>query len=571
MRGLLICSALAAGVTAALSGCGGDGDSGGGGSGGNNGGGGSQQTLTSYVGTTGVFAAWGNGVTGNANATMTGTYAGKRQLLRGTVDPITAVDLGQLAGVEIYKYSDGHIYALDMTSTSTPAAQQISSESAATIDDTCSLNGTQVTGANYDYLGVNFVADLNNPTNSRYLYRLPGPDGVCNTADDIIRMVTPSMSATTAPITLPAMPSAVTHDALGGISGFVVKSGASLILYDANFANPLVLATFSTPIGVAAVIPEGTTQGFPTGELYVVDGNIVYVNYASPSVSPPLFAIPNWTSTLPHAIFAASPTTVYFAVNVPASGSTAASTSLYSMPADGSAAPSLITTYPGYTSEMQFPVASTNLIYSTSSNGAYSIYALPQSGATPVQVLTSTQNLGNFTATATSVYYTTWTQTTNTTALTMTRTGTQSGIVGVDGSVLMPPVANSMFATGGEYVPWSLPPSVITQTALETVFQVQNLTPVTVSSASTGYTYTIDGVAGGTVTAIDTASNQSVATLGVVPGGTATFLTATFRADDHSGFIEGSTYTSTQDPGTRNLYFLNSHSSSTLELITRNL
>jgi hypothetical protein len=241
------------------------------------------------------------------------------------------------------------------------------------------------------------------------------------------------------------------------------------------------------------------------------------------------------------------------------------------MPADGSAAPSLIVTYPGYTSEMQFPVASNNLIYSTSSNGAYSVYALPQGGATPVQLVNGTQNLGSFTATATSVYYTTWSQTTNTTALTITRTGTQSGIVGVDGTVIQAPMANSMFATGGEYLPWPLPASVVTQTALETVFQVQNLSPVTVSNASTGYTDTMDGVSGGTVVAIDTSTNQAVATLGTIPTGTATFLTATFRASDHSGFIEASSYLSTQDPATRDLYLINSQSANSLERVTGNL
>jgi hypothetical protein len=72
-----------------------------------------------------------------------------------------------------------------------------------------------------------------------------------------------------------------------------------------------------------------------------------------------------------------------------------------------------------------------------------------------------------------------------------------------------------MFASGGEYLPWPLPASVITQTALETVFQVQNLSPVTVSSASTGYTYTVDGVSGGSVIAIDTSTNSGDA--GPVP------------------------------------------------------
>ncbi len=564
MRKVLICSALAVGTSGLLSGCGDNGND-------NNGG--TPRPLTSYVGTTDAFAAWLNGETGSFAVAPMGAYAGKRQVLRGTVDPITGANVSQLTGVEIYKYNDGHIYALDLTSTSTPAAQQISSESAATIDDTCSLSGTQVTGADSDYLGVNQINDTGDPTNTRYFYRLPGPDGVCNTADDIIRMVTPATAAGAAPVTVPAMPTAAVRTAVGAITGFVVKSGASLVLYDSNFANPVVLGTFSAPIGVATPLPAGITQGAPSGLLYVVDGNIVYVNYASPGVSPTLFTLPSWTPTLSRTPWAASPTTLYFATNIPPSGATPGSTSLYSMSNNGSAAPSLIATYPGFVSEMQFPVNSANLIYSTSTNGVYTVYALAEGSATPIPILTSTQNLGSFTASATSVYYTTWAQVTNTTALTVTRTGTQSGIVGVDGSVIMSPVANSMFATGGEYEPWPLTivGGVISQTPLVTVFQVQSLSRVTVSSATTGYTYTVDGVAGGTVVPIDTATNQPLPAVGMVSSGTAMFLSATFRDSNHSGYMEASTSASTQDPATQDLYVVNSHMANTLQAATRNL
>src|SRR5215469_3068737 len=82
----------------------------------------------SYIGTTGVFAAWADNTTGSYAAAQTGSYAGKRQSLRGTVDFMTGTSLSQPAGIEVYKGSDGHIYALDLTSTSQPAPQQLSSE-----------------------------------------------------------------------------------------------------------------------------------------------------------------------------------------------------------------------------------------------------------------------------------------------------------------------------------------------------------------------------------------------------------------------------------------------------------
>src|ERR1700737_180261 len=98
------------------------------------GGGGPVPPTVSYVGTTGVFAAWVNDTSGNYSAAKTDSYAGKKQSLRGTVDFMTGENLSQPAGIEIYKYSDGHIYGLDLTSSGTPAAQQLSSESAATLD-----------------------------------------------------------------------------------------------------------------------------------------------------------------------------------------------------------------------------------------------------------------------------------------------------------------------------------------------------------------------------------------------------------------------------------------------------
>jgi len=573
MRRIIAAIALAAAACATLTACGDDD-----GYYGYNGYGGPPPALTSYIGTTDAFVAWADGYSGNFDFAPIGSYAGKRQVLRGTVDPVTGADLVQQAGVEIAKFSDGHVYALDLTTYGTPVLTQVSSEASATIDDTCSLSGTAVAGADSDYLGVDFVADLYNPTDSSYFYRLPGPDGVCNTADDVVHLVRTGMPASNAPITVPAMPTAAVHDALGAISGFVVKSGANLVLYDASFANPVVLGSFPATIGVATVLPLGTTQGYPTGQLYVVDGNIVYVNYATPSISATLFAIPNWTPTDTQAIFAASPTTLYFAINTAAAGSTPASSVIYAMPADGSAAPSAVVSQAGVVTQMQYPVQSSSLIYSTVSSGVYTLSALPAGTTTPATLATSAQNGGSFTATAQAVYYTTWNQVTNATALTITRTGTQSGIVGVAGNVIQAPLANSTFASGGEDLPWPLvspsaitPGSVVTQTPLETVFEVQGLTPVTLTNPANGYTYTIDGVSGGTVLAIDTASNQVVANIGTVPRGTATFLQAGFRAGDHTGFIDASNILSTQDPATRDIYLINSYLPNSLERVTGNL
>ena len=563
MRRITSWVALGAATTTLLSACGGEYDDryGDGGPGGNE--------LISFVGTTGVFAAWADSDTGEYAAAGMGSYAGKRQSLHGTIDFLTGQDLMQPAGVEIYKTSDGHIRAIDLTSYVEPQSQQISNETAATVDDTCSLSGTQVAGANTDYAGVYFAADLQNPVNSAYFYRLPGLDGTCNSVDDVVHLVRTGMSPTDAPITVSAMPIATVHSATGSITGFVIKSGAQLVMVDDNFANPVVLGTFASTIGVAVALPVGTTQGYPTAQLFLVDGNVVRVNYATTSTSAALFTIPGWTPTSNGASFAASPTTLYVSVNTPAGTGVPESASIYAIPADGSAVASLIDTEASHIDSLSFPVGGTSLVWGETAP-TYTVRAMAQSGGSPLTLATSGVNGGTFVATATTVYYTTWSSTTDATAKTVTRSATASAIVGINGAVIQAPLANSTFAGGGEQQPWP-DDTVTTATPYQTVLQVQGLTPVTVTNPANGYAWTVDGVSGGTLVAIDTGSNQPGATIGTLPTSNAAYLTGTFRDAGHTGFIEATNAASTGDPATRDLYLLNTQQRNTLIRITKNL
>jgi hypothetical protein len=562
MSDILRVPALGTVLLCVLSGCGGGG-------GGDGDLGGPPPQVTSYAGTTGVFVAWADPVSGNFAADSTGSFAGKRQVLRGELDFLTGANLGQPAGMEIYKGNDGHIHALDLTTIGQPQPQQISNESLATLDDACSLTGTAVAGANTDYAGVYFTADLQNPTNSTYFYRLPGPDGVCDTPDDVVQMVKTGMAATDAPIPVSGMPVATVRTSLGGIAGFVVKSGVNLVLVDGSFANPVVLGTFAIPIGVAVALPDGTTQGYPTGQLYVIDGDIVFVDYVAHTTSAPLYTIANWTPTNQAALFAASPTTLYFSVNTAATPTAAAFGNVYSMPADGTAPPVVVDVETGTITELQFPVQGNVLIVSAQ-NPAYVLRAVPVAGGAALTLLSSAQNGGTFTATASSVYYTTWMSSYDSFTGTETHSATQSGIVGNDGSVVLAPVANSSFLIGGEQMPWP-DDTVTTQTTYETMFQITGLSPVTVTNPTTGEVYVEDGVSGGTLVSIDATSNQIVATIGTLPTSTATLLRGTFRGNGHTGFVEATTAVSTQNPATRDLYLLNSQSAGTLTPVTGNL
>jgi len=268
-------------------------------------------------------------------------------------------------------------------------------------------------------------------------------------------------------------------------------------------------------------------------------------------------------------LFAASPTTLYFSINTPAAGSAPESASIYAMPADGSAAPSVVDTEPGRIATLSFPVQGSNLIWGVV-NPTYTIRSLAVAGGSPATLMSSTDNAGTFIATATTVYYETWMGSTDSTTHTVTRSGTESGILGVDGTVIQPPLASSTFVNGGEQEPWPND-TTTTITPYRTVFQVHGLSPVTVTNPGTGYTYTEDGIGGASLISIDTASNQVVATVGTLPVSTATALTGTFRGSADTGFLEATNPLSTGNPATRDLYLLNSQTSGSLLRVTGNL
>jgi hypothetical protein len=563
MKPLLYGAVSGAAITLLLAGCGGSSD--------NSSGPTPPPTpMTSYVGSTGTLAAWADPTTMSFNMPGIGSYAGKRQFQRGTVDPLTGMDIGQPAGVEIFKGGDGHVYVVDLASSSTPAPLQASTEHSATTDDLCSSTGIVSGGPTYDYAGVVFVADVSAPANSTYVYRLPGADGICGTDDDPIHVVKTGMDLTTAPMTGFAMPAATIFGADGAITGFVAKSGTSLVIEDSDLANPVAVGAFPAPIMVASAMPVGLTTGYETGRLFVVDGNIVHVDYAARTTSASLFTIPGWTPTNDHLLTAASPTTLYFAVNVPASPGVAASATIYAMPADGSAAPTMISAVAGTVSELDFPVAGANLIAAV--QGAnFSILSWPAAGGASTTLLSTVgTNSGRFGATATDVYYTTWMA--SVTGVTTTHSGTMSGIVDMSGATVQAAVADSLYLDGGEADDFAAGDTTTRATPFVTMFQVQGLTPVTVSGPAGGTLFTEDGISGGTLYAIDTSTNASAATLGVFPTSLATALAAgTYRGIDHTLFLQAVTPMSTQDPATRDLYLVNTRASSTLQRVTGNL
>jgi hypothetical protein len=562
MKKMLPGAALGAAITALLAGCGGSD----GGTGTGSGGGGSG--ATSFVGSDATVAAWADPVSLAFDGPASGTYAGARTFQRGNVDAMTGVDLGQPAGVEVWEGADGSVEIADLYGTSDPVAMPVSTETSSTIDPLCTSTGTSGGAPNFDYAGVYLAPDLASPTNTTYIYRLPGADGVCGTSDDVIHAVKTGMLATDAPLAAAAMPTATVYSSNGAILGFVAKSGASLVMEDASLANPVTLGTFPATVGVASPMPTGLVTGFASGRLFDVDGNIVFIDYTAHTVSASLFTIPNWNPANDHIVTAASPTTLYFAVVTPATGLIPASSTIYSMPNDGSAAPLPLSTLQGTVNQMEIAVGGSNLVVGVNTT-TYVVDAFPLSGGAAVPLLVASgANDGRFTATANDIYWTAWFQTTS--GGTTTRSNTASGINDMTGASVQAPLANSMFMVGGMTDPFSAGDTTTQRLPYATVFQVQNLTPVTVQLGAG--TWTQDAIGGGTLSAIDTSSNTATTTLGTFPASTATTLAGgTVRGLDGTIFLQATNPLSTQDPSTRDLYLLNVSTAGSLTRVTDNL
>lgn len=492
-----------------------------------------------------------------------GSYAGARLLIAGTIVPGSPVLANQAGYAEVYKGSDGHIYSVDLSSTGSPTAQQVSSESNATTDDLCSLSGaTASLGTDVNYVAVQGYNDFANPENSAYFYRLPGPDGICNTSDDLVYMVKLGMSTTDAPI-LARLPTAVVHDPnTGAITGYVVNEGTAVTMYDSNFQNRVVLEVPATPISVA--YPLGNAQYTATGRLFVFDGNIVYINYGTQSVSAPLFTVPNWTPSNRFPT-AASQTTLFFSVNTSDQTQTPVTltSALYSMPDDGSGAPTQLATESGIIQAVAAPVGGSTVAYSVvPPKGFFTIRAVTSSsGQTPsvVTAVTTSGNAGSFVATTGSIYYT-FMNISAPDSTTRVYANTSTGIVGMDGTVIEPPVANSRFVAQQ---------SDNNGSGWLNVIRARNLTPITLVSSANGITYTEDGISGATLEVVDTSSNSVSLTLGTLPTGT--IMSGIGTLTGSAGYIDGLNVNSTLDPSTRELLYIDTSTTNSLQTLTSNL
>lgn len=113
-----------------------------------------------------------------------------------------------------------------------------------------------------------FFGDSQDAGASVVQFRVPGADTQCGTADDGFVAIRVSADATTAPVTVPRLISALRNDQ-GAITGFLARQGNDIQRLDTAFANPTTLLS----VGIGEVellrVPSGP------GLVVLRDGNAV--------------------------------------------------------------------------------------------------------------------------------------------------------------------------------------------------------------------------------------------------------------------------------------------------------
>lgn len=404
--------------------------------------------------------------------------------------PVTVSDLHTYA--VIYGGQDGKLYKVSaLKSGGTPTKVQVSSETgAATI---CNKSGNN---------------DFANPDNSGYIYSLPGTDGLCNTTDDVWRMVKIGMTATTAPVPAKESVMSLNNWQTGAITGFLAKSGNSLNRYDANFDLAATVTTFTTLMGVYHYASNGDTVLWVDNKLF-----IYHIG----------------TNTLSNLIYTSSST--YH--NTPIDGTNGYfkdGTSIYKFPLDGSAAATVLATESGTIDKLFY--TDSKVVYVSSQGSSSTLKAVSKTGGTASTLDSATSGgISIYQVSGTRIYY-------NIT----TGSGSTAKVANENGTIESS-ISNAVWtgAVGGTTVtlgPW---------------------TPVWVLRVD-GMTGT--GMANGTLKSIDASNNTAVVTLGTVPSDIKSIV---FYGNGNDMLGTGSTNGTSS---TFDIFFMNSDTPNSLVRVT---
>lgn len=282
-----------------------------------------------------------------------GLSATAEKIQWGELDTTTRIVTDWRTHAVIYPSTDGKIYQVSGLLTGNLTPIQVSNETQAEKICTSVIGGTAVRH------------DFDNVENSTYLYVLPGADSVCDTNDDVWKIVRLGMNLNDAPIIAKKFVSELTNPINGAISGWLVHDSGELQACDANFANctALIIVTDSVDWRLNSTLEN---------ILLDIDGKLHIYSTTTKTLSPARFSIPIGTH---NSVADSDGTTIYFAND----------NTLYQMPADGSADATVLHTE--IDNIWRVVAGNNNVVYQQSVNGiGVEIKSIPKSGGTPISL-----------------------------------------------------------------------------------------------------------------------------------------------------------------------------------------
>jgi len=286
-------------------------------------------------------------------------------IINGSIETAVTADYDSLtktSGNEhsyalIYAKSDGRLYRVNALKERSLIPEWLSSESNA--NQMCTPLSKQAV-----------ISDYNNPDNSQYLYALPGVDAVCDTNDDLLRMVRLGMGANDEPIEAKKALRPLTDTNNGAISGWLVNDAGALKTCDASFRN-----CGATIANVATDAIFWLDSRRHESLLLEIDQQFFIYNIPTQTLSAPRFTRSSSTQAIGLAV--ADGSMVYLADE----------DTLYQFPADGSDDAVVLWVDPGGVGNLK--VTTNKVIYKSGD----SLKAVDKAGGSAITLVSGSDNL----------------------------------------------------------------------------------------------------------------------------------------------------------------------------------
>jgi hypothetical protein len=155
--------------------------------------------------------------------------------------------------------------------------------------------------------GTGVYADYADPSDSFYLYKLPGPTPGCFDGDEVRRAVRLGDSSSVAPVTITGkqVVDTLMNMATGAIQGWLVEEGNLLRRCDVSFSSCVTVQSFSARVIVLGTFPSGTMA-------LILDNDVRLYNPSTGSLSASVYTLQHVTQLFNFVETAAAGGFIYF-------------------------------------------------------------------------------------------------------------------------------------------------------------------------------------------------------------------------------------------------------------------